>query len=456
MTSFFSDLLVAISERGRSLIDLQQTSPEPKDLLTIAKALLSQKGEASGLALASDFFSVYDGLDEAELDAFFIMLGEQFGPDLEGVNKIISGLGKVLSVEEVLQLHQKSEPQRQELFRRLNQAPKGTLRLVRLREDLLKRLDKNPRLAEVDADLHHLFHSWFNRGFLVLKRISWSTPASILEKIIKYEAVHEIASWEDLRQRIEPADRRCYAFFHPALVEEPLIFVEVALGEEIPDAIEPVIAQKRQSVKDTNARLATFYSISNCQKGLSGISFGNFLIKQVAQELLRELPQLALFATLSPVPGFVKWLRHLIDHQEEEKQVDAPVVNEEEVLAIKHLLANGWPAPGDKQQALEKILVPLSAWYFLNAKDRDQKPYDPVARFHLGNGARLERINWLADRSAKSFNQSAGIMVNYLYDLDKIEHNHEAFANHGEVIAASSIARIAKLSSSFQTVEKVS
>ncbi len=456
MTSFFSDLIVAISERGRSFVDVHQVSPEPKDLQTIAKALLSQKGEASGIALASDFFSVYEDMDALELDAFFDILAKQFGPDLKSVNEIIADIGDTATVEAVLELHVKAEPQRQELFRRLNQAPQGTIKLVRLREELLKRLGKNPRLGEVDADLHHLFHSWFNRGFLVLKRITWSTPASVLEKIIKYEAVHEIASWEELRQRIEPTDRRCYAFFHPALAEEPLIFVEVALGKDIPDAIEPVIAPKREITKDRHARLATFYSISNCQQGLSGISFGSFLIKQVAQELLRELPQLEQFVTLSPVPGFLRWLRQLAQDNRGREPQAAPELPDEQLLVIEDLLAHGWPASEDQQQVLQDILVPLCAWYFLHAKDRHQKPYDPVARFHLGNGARLERINWLADHSAKSFGQSAGIMVNYLYDLDEIENNHEAFANEGMVRAASSISRMAKGSSSFQIVEKVS
>ena len=454
MTSFFSDLLVAIGERGRNLVDLQQGSPQPKDLPAIAKALLSQKGEASGIALAGDFFSLYEDLEPAELDQFFNILAEQFGPDIEGVRKIIAQFGDHLTDEAVLKLHNKAESQRQELFRRLNQAPEGTLKLVRLREDLLERLDNNPRLAEVDADLHHLFHSWFNRGFLVLKRITWSTPASVLEKIIKYEAVHEIASWEELRQRIEPTDRRCYAFFHPALVEEPLIFVEVALGNEMPDAIEPVIARKREAIKDDDARAATFYSISNCQQGLSGISFGSFLIKQVARELLRELPQLKSFVTLSPVPGFVSWLHELVENQKHREQGAVPVLPLETIRVIDEFLASGWPGAASKQQALEKKLLPLSAWYFLNAKDRYNKPYDPVARFHLGNGARLERINWLADRSAKSFDQSAGIMVNYLYDLDDIEKNHEAFANEDRVITASNIVRMAKTNSSSQTMEK--
>ena len=454
MTSFFSDLLVAIGERGRSLVDLQQTSPQPKDLPAIAKALLSQKGEASGIALAGDFFSLYEKLEAEELDDFFNVLAQQFGPDIAGVRTIIAEFGDHLTAQAVLDLHEKAEPQRQELFRRLNQAPEGTLKLVRLREDLLERLDNNPRLAQVDADLHHLFHSWFNRGFLVLKRITWSTPASVLEKIIKYEAVHEIANWEELRQRIEPTDRRCYAFFHPALTEEPLIFVEVALGNEMPDSIQPVIAQKRQTIKDADARLATFYSISNCQQGLSGISFGSFLIKQVARQLLSELPQLKSFVTLSPVPGFRSWLQELVENKKYREQGGAPVLTPETLHVIEDFLANGWPGDEGRQQALEKNLLPLSAWYFLNAKDRYNKPYDPVARFHLGNGARLERINWLADRSAKSFDQSAGIMVNYLYDLDDIEKNHEAFANEDRVITASIISRMAKNNSSSQTMEK--
>lgn len=449
MTSFFSDLLTAIGERGRNLVDLNQASSEKKDLADIAQSLLSQKGEASGIALASEFFSIYENLDDAARDSFFSALAEQFGPDLMEVEKLIADFRTAPSVETVIALHRAGEPRRQELFRRLNQAPGGTQSLVRLREDLLIRLRNNPKLAEVDADLHHLFLSWFNRGFLVLKRITWATSATILEKIIKYEAVHEIGNWEELRRRIEPSDRRCYAFFHPALTDEPLIFVEVALTDEIPGSIAPVIASNRDILSSRDARVATFYSISNCQRGLSGVSFGSFLIKQVAQDLQRELPHIKTFVTLSPVPGFMKWL----DSLKNDDADGSHTLPQDDRDLLSRLGTKDWMNDEEMTNAMEDLLLPLVAYYLLHAKDHEQKPLDPVARFHLGNGARLERINWQADISKNGLSRSAGIMVNYLYDLGDIEKNHEAYSNNNSVVASGVITRLAKNSASSLAME---
>jgi malonyl-CoA decarboxylase len=265
----------------------------------------------------------------------------------------------------------------------------------------------------------------------VLRRIDWSTPANILEQIIRYEAVHEIRDWDDLRRRIDPADRRCYAFFHPALADAPLIFVEVALTETIPGAIAPLLAVNRQPVPIERARTAVFYSISNTQRGLGGISFGNFLIKQVVEELRRELPKLDTFVTLSPVPGFMPWLKQAALSEEERelvKQLDDPRWVESEPIATE----------------LRDVLEPLAAHYFLRARNSKGRIIDSVARFHLGNGARLERINWLGDLSAKGLRESAGIMVNYLYRLEDIEKNHEIFANDGEVVASSAVKKLLK------------
>src|SRR6202012_2867161 len=256
-------------------------------------------------------------------------------------------------------------------------------------------------------------------SFLVLRRIDWSSPAIILEKIIRYEAVHEIQDWDDLRRRIDPPDRRCYAFFHPALVDEPLIFVEVALTREIPPAITPILATGREVVEPDKMRRAVFYSISNCQRGLDGISFGNFLIKQVVEDLQRELPKLENFVTLSPVPGFMSWLK---------QTPDIPLSDEDRALLI-HLDTPDWTTNAELAQQLRAVLEPLAANYFLKARTSKGRLIDPVARFHLGNGARLERIDWLGDLSPKGLRESAGIMVNYLYRLDDIEKNHEAYAD---------------------------
>ncbi|MDX5360883.1 MAG: malonyl-CoA decarboxylase, partial [Alphaproteobacteria bacterium] len=333
-------------------------------------------------------------------------------------------------------LQRASEPRRLELIRRLNLAPGGTAALVSMREDLLTVLRDRPDLRPVDADFQYLFTSWFNRGFLTLRRMDWDTPASILEKIIRYEAVHEIQGWDDLKRRIDMPDRRLYAFFHPALADEPLIFVQVALMDEMADAIAPVLATDRETVDGGHATTAIFYSISNTQVGLRGISFGNFLIKQVVEDLSREFPNLKTFATLSPVPGFRRWLDGEIADAGEAVRALPRAAD-----ILPRLAGGGWVDDPAADKEMKPALQALAAHYFLVARSPTGKVIDPVARFHLGNGARLERINWRADLSEKGRRQSHGLMVNYLYDLKDIERNHEIFANKGEVVAAPAIAR---------------
>ena len=298
----------------------------------------------------------------------------------------------------------------------------------------LAALKKDKSLAPVDRDFAHLLSSWFNRGFLVLRSIDWSTPAIVLEKIIRYEAVHEIRDFPSLRLRIDPPDRRCYGFFHPALPDEPLIFVEVALTDAIPAAIGPLLDEDRKPVPAERAKVAVFYSISNCQKGLGGISFGNFLIKQVVQELRRECPRIETFVTLSPVPGFMRWLQRL----------DASAISVEDRQLLAKLEAPTWREEAGLPERMRKLIEPLAAAYFLVAKRGDGRPVDAVASFHLGNGARLERLNWLGDTSEKGMRDAAGLMVNYLYDLDDIEKNHEAFANAAEIVAAPAVRKLVR------------
>jgi malonyl-CoA decarboxylase len=435
---FFSDLLASISERGRTLLRLGPASVDPKqnasDLIELCGELLSGRGEASGTVIARGVLDRYRSLDEAGRQRFFEELALNYGPDPVKVEKAIEAWRAAPSGDGAGELHFASEPQRQELFRRLNRAPGATSELVKMRADLLDLKSSNKDLAAVDRDVVHLLASWFNRGFLVLRRIDWSTPAIILEKVIKYEAVHEIHDWDDLRRRIDPVDRRCYAFFHPALVDEPLIFVEVALTETIPGAIAPLLAEDRQPVAIDRARTAVFYSISNCQRGLGGISFGNFLIKQVVEELRRELPKLDTFVTLSPVPGFMKWLK---------RAPDLPVTEEDRAL-LELLDTPDWTNDAPLAAQLRAVLEPLAAHYFLKAKTPRGGPIDSVARFHLGNGARLERIDWLGDVSSKGLRESAGLMVNYLYRLDDIEKNHEAYADHYEIAASSAVKKLLK------------
>jgi malonyl-CoA decarboxylase len=272
----------------------------------------------------------------------------------------------------------------------------------------------------------------------VLRHIDWSSPAAVLEKIIKYEAVHEISDWDDLRRRIDPQDRRCFAFFHPALVDEPLIFVEVALTREVPPAIEPILATERQPLDPMKANTATFYSISNCQRGLAGVSFGNFLIKQVVEDIQRDMPRLANFVTLSPVPNFADWLRR------ERASETSQALNAQDKAVLTGLDQPDWWRNPETVDALRDPVLRAAAWYFLYVRNRRGGAFDPVARFHLGNGARLERINWLADLSEKGIRQSLGLMVNYLYDLGDIEKNHEAYAAQRTIVAASAVTRLVK------------
>ena len=435
--AFFSDLLSTISERGRTLLrrgSAAGVKQDASELIALCDALLSGQGEASGTAMAREVLDRYHHLDQAGRVAFFHTLARDYGPDREKLSHAIETWRAQPSDDDASDLHFASEPRRQELIRRLNRAPGGTSELVEMRADLLSVVRDNKDLATLDRDIVHLLSSWFNRGFLVLRKIDWSSPANILEKIIRYEAVHEIRDWDDLRRRIDPVDRRCYAFFHPALLDEPLIFVEVALTEQIPGAIAPLLAEDRQPVAIERARTAVFYSISNTQRGLGGISFGNFLIKQVVEELQRELPKLDTFVTLSPVPGFMQWLK---------QAPDVPVSDDGRAL-LNQLDTPGWIENPELVAQLRSVIEPLAAHYFLKARTPKGRLIDPVARFHLGNGARLERIDWLGDLSPKGLRESAGVMVNYLYRLDDIEKNHEAYANQDEVVASSAVKKLLK------------
>ncbi|MFA6266373.1 MAG: malonyl-CoA decarboxylase [Pseudolabrys sp.] len=439
-TSFFGDLLQTISDRGRALLDRGRrgdtSAARSENLVELCEHLLSGRGEASGVARARDILSRYAELTIGPRIAFFEALAKRFGTHAERVGEAIAAWQANPSDETAARLHAASEPRRQELFRRLNLAPGGTSALVHMREQLMDVLANRPDLQAVDDDFVHLFTSWFNRGFLVLRHIDWSTPANILERIIRYEAVHEIRDWDDLRRRIDPEDRRCYAFFHPAMVDDPLIFVEVALTRDIPEAIAPILATERDVVEPEKARTAAFYSISNCQRGLAGVSFGNFLIKQVVEEICRELPKLSNLVTLSPAPSFAKWL------QRERGAETSQAISEADRQTLAALDEPGWWVDNEKIEALRDPIMRAAAYYYLRAKSPRGMPVDPVARFHLGNGARLERIDWLADVSEKGIAQSYGLMVNYLYDIELIEKNHEAFVEQRTVVAASTVQRL--------------
>ncbi|MGA0597254.1 malonyl-CoA decarboxylase [Enterovirga sp. CN4-39] len=445
-TSFFQDMLGEIAERGRSLLERSSVVPaisrvgwrNPQRSASIAElshALLSGRGEASGVAIAKQVLDLYAGLSAEERTGFFSLLAREFAPDPEKVRAAWADYDSAQSSATLHALLRAVEPPRQELFRRLNLAPGGTRALVAMRQALLEEVGRHEEFASVADDLEHLFYSWFNRGFLMMQRITWSTPADILERIIRYEAVHTIQGWDDLRRRVQPPDRRCYAFFHPSLIDEPLIFVEVALTREIPGSIQEVLADGRETLPPERATTAVFYSISNCQPGLRGISFGNFLIKQVVEDLCRDIPSLKTFVTLSPVPGFGRWLGRVAADPE------AAGLPGFDASPLTLLEEPDWHLDAAHVAALRPVIIGLASAYFLRIKGGKGQPIDPVARFHLGNGARLERLNWLGDTSPKGLRESAGLMVNYLYDLGTIEAHHEAYANQGTVAASGPVQR---------------
>jgi len=433
---FLQDLLQTITQRDSRAMRRGRQRSQPGSAAELTEAchtLMASDGEASSIALAQRALELYKSLDTDEKHAFFRTLARDFSADPKSIeaayrtwqsNGDEASLGRLFSA---------CEPRRQELLRRLNLPAGGTLELVRMRETLIEGLGDDDNLAAVDADFQHLFGSWFNRGFLVLRRIDWQTPAAILEKIIAYEAVHAISDWQDLRRRLDQRDRRCFAFFHPATGDEPLIFVEVALEPKIPSHVQAILDEDTDGAADDGPfTTAAFYGISNCQRGLRGISFGNFLIKQVVTELSRELPQLRHFVTLSPMPGFRRWLEELRD-------TEPAMLDAETKAALKPLNTDDWLADTEATEALQEPLRALAAHYLAAVKRRGTTPRDPVANFHLGNGARLERINFLGDHSTKGLQSAFGMMVNYLYVPEEIERNHERFSADGHITLSSNV-----------------
>jgi malonyl-CoA decarboxylase len=434
--SFLQELLNTIADQGRQLLPRSLAwLDRTEDIGALAQALVSGRGEASGVAIASALLARYRELEGDDRRAFLMFLARTMEPDAETVERAANDYLGAPGAASVAALQRAVESPRLEFFRRLNLAPGATAAIVAMRRDLIEAGD--PALAPVNRDLMHLLSSWFNRGFLVLRRIDWQTPAAILDKIIAYEAVHEIQGWDDLRRRLDPVDRRCFAFFHPSLVDEPLIFVEVALSDAIPDNIQSLLQERAKLVSAQEPTTAVFYSISNCQEGLRGISFGNFLIKQVVEDLVKERPSLKTFVTLSPVPDFADWLAEVL-------REDTPgLLGAAERAHLAALDDRNWIS-GAEADHLRPLLLHLAAHYFLRAKLDNGRPADPVARFHLGNGARLERINWLGDTSPKGLREAHGLMCNYRYELRDIEKNHEAYENEAAVAASRQVLGLLK------------
>jgi len=404
--SFVAELMSTVFERRYR----RSSARDDRPIEELCADLLGNSGEVSGGVLARLILDRYASLGWEDKRAFFAFLTGSQGIDVAAVRAALDSFEAAPDKASYRALMAACEPDRQELARRLNQVPGATERLVEMRADLLAMLPENPEFAMLDLDFRHLFASWFNRGFLVLRPINWETPAEILEKIIAYEAVHAIDSWDDLRRRVQPEDRRCFAFFHPAMPNEPLIFVEVALTRGVPGSVQALLAKGRDVLEAEKADTATFYSISNCQSGLAGISFGNSLIKQVVADLSRALPKLSTFVTLSPIPGLTRW------------------------LAANDRSLDG--ADAARARA-------LAAHYLIQAKRPDGRPVDPVARFHLGNGAEVHNVHADADTSENGRRQSGGVMVNYLYDRARITQNHEKFAADGTIAASSEVRSLA-------------
>lgn len=422
----------SIANRGLELLGKRV---DATTLTSLCRELLSERGEASGTALARNVAEHYQRLNVSERETFFLtLLGKEYLPDPKNVLEAAERYRANPNSDTLAALFELSESLRQELFRRINLAPGGTAAVVGMREDLLKVLPSHPELEPVNADMRHLLSSWFNRGFLRLERIDWRTPAVVLEKLIEHEAVHQIHGWDDLRHRLT-GDRRCFAFFHPALPDEPLIFVEVALTRGSVRSVQALLDRSRAQLDPRQADTAIFYSINNCLDGLRGISFGSFLIKQVVAELEAEHLRLDTFITLSPIPGFRKWCQNLTADQKNELLVDG------DAEALASVRETGWQDHALTRDLARPVLMRLCAHYLLHER-RNDRALDPVAAFHLKNGASIDRIHWLADTSRKGIEQSFGLMVNYEYLSWQIERNHEGYVKRGKIAASPKVTAL--------------
>ncbi len=421
---FFQDLMPSLnlSRWTPAVLRKHLLKEETESIESLCRMMMKSDGEYSSLLLAERILNAFARLDDEQRLDFFSVLLVDYDIDINDIKAAVKDYARNPDAANLLGVTLTAEPGRQELLRRVNLAQQGTARLVKMREHLLTAMREKPELKKIDTDFFHLFNAWFNRGFLLMQPIDWTTPAHILEKIIAYEAVHEIASWSELRSRLQPSDRYCYGFFHPSMEDEPLVFVEVALTDQIPNGIGEILHRDAESDAPGNPSCAIFYSISNCHVGLAGVSFGNFLIKQVATSLKLRFPQLKTFSTISPAPGFRRWL----ELQAQEREDIASLIAE---------------FSSDADETMRAELEKLAASYFLEQKNSDGQPLDPVARFHLKNGAILERINILGNPAEKGMERSLGTMVNYVYDLSRVEENHEEYVKNNQVISSTQVKK---------------
>ncbi|MDC1450279.1 malonyl-CoA decarboxylase [Candidatus Thioglobus sp.] len=417
----FLNSLIQRIRMGRS----NKKVSSPESIITLCNQLVSKNGETTLFSLAKIILEDFNTLSEEQKKSFFLQFLDQFGVDRPILKKALIELN-IDDEGQLRKLHQLIEPKSHELLRRLNQVPNGTSVLLKMRESLLACIKASPELKSLDSDFVHLFKSWFNRGFLRLERIDWSTSARVLEKIMQYEAVHDISDWEDLQNRVAADDRRLYAFFHPALPDEPLIFIEVALMDDTPNSIMPILDTSVKPIDPFSATTAVFYSISNCQMGLKSVSFGSFLIKQVVTEIEKEFKQIKHFVTLSPVPGLKKWSNKI--NLLEDKDLPENIIND-----ISECCKDNKPNP--------LVLNRLTYYYLSQVKRKNGQAINPVAHFHLGNGASLYKIHANANVNQSALDDSWGVMVNYLYDLESVAKNHEDYANQEPVAVSSKLTK---------------
>ena len=428
------EIISSIADVGQKLF--KKTELKKDDLETIISLcddLISNKGAAFGITVARDITDLYQTLSPENKLLFFKKINEKYKPSHTKVTEAIENYQKTQNDKNLYKLFVTSEGKRRELFKRMNMAPNGISTIVSLREDLLKILNENKDLVPLDDDLRELFKSWFNPGFLKLAKITWETKAAVLEKIIKYERVHEIKDMDELKRRLGE-DRRFFSYFHPALEDEPIIFVQVALTNGLGRSIQEIT--KPRSDGDQKYDSATFYSISNCQEGLSRVTLGNFLIKRVVFEIQEELPNIKHFGTLSPIPGFRDWFSYLEDAKIKNILGDVPIEN------ISFLKSPDLKV-GDPRIVSNKVsITKLAAHYLMNEKNNKQLPINDVCRFHLGNGAIIDDIIINANVSEVGLNRSFGVMVNYLYELKNIEKNHEEYINNKTIIISDKLKKI--------------
>jgi len=428
------EIISSIADVGQKLFKKSIVKKNDlESIISLCEDLISNKGAAFGITVARDITDLYQTLSVEKKLLFFKKINEKFKPSHTKVSEAIKNYQAEQNDKNLFNLFVLTEGKRRELFRRMNMSPNGISTIVALREDLIKVLKNNQDLVPLDNDLRELFKSWFNPGFLKLNKITWDTKAAVLEKIMKYERVHEIKNMDELKRRLGE-DRRFFSYFHPALEDEPIIFVQVALTNGLGKSIQEIMKPRTEG--DQKYDTATFYSISNCQDGLSRVTLGNFLIKRVVYEIQEELPNIKNFGTLSPIPGFRDWFSYLEENKIKNILGNIPYEK------IAFLKSSNLKIGDSRIVSSKDAIIRLVGHYLVNEKNKKNLPINDVCRFHLGNGAIIEDIVINANISEVGFKRSFGVMVNYLYELKNIEKNHEDYINNKKVIISAKLKKV--------------